>query len=120
MYRMHIARIRLACWFRRSAETIFFSFVETKFSTARTRSPARETGELPGPCRLDQRVAIKQFLSAGKLVQRRFGHVARALVSQIPGIQCGFSSQSFWNAGSPRKGSHVGSSLKCAGVMGVP
>ena len=30
-----------------------------------------------------------------------------------------FSSQSFWKAGSPRKGSQNGSSLRSAGVMGV-
>ena len=29
-----------------------------------------------------------------------------------------FSSQSFWKAGSPRKGSQSGSSLRRAGVMG--
>src|SRR5262245_22639257 len=33
-------------------------------------------------------------------------------------IQCGFSSQSFWKAGSARKGSHVGSSLRSSGVTG--
>src|SRR6266480_787116 len=30
-----------------------------------------------------------------------------------------FSSQSFWKAGSARKGSQIGSSLRRAGVMGV-
>ena len=30
-----------------------------------------------------------------------------------------FSSQSFWNAGSPRNGSQTGSSLRSAGVTGV-
>jgi hypothetical protein len=31
-----------------------------------------------------------------------------------------FSSQSFWKAGSERKGSQIGSSLRRAGVTGVP
>jgi hypothetical protein len=31
-----------------------------------------------------------------------------------------FSSQSFWKAGSARKGSQIGSSFKTAGVTGVP
>ena len=30
-----------------------------------------------------------------------------------------FSSQSFWKAGSARKGSQIGSSLRRAGVMGA-
>jgi hypothetical protein len=31
-----------------------------------------------------------------------------------------FSSQSFWKAGSARKGSHIGSNLRSAGVIGIP
>src|SRR5205814_8569245 len=31
-----------------------------------------------------------------------------------------FSSQSFWKAGAPRKGSHIGSNLRSAGVIGIP
>jgi hypothetical protein len=31
-----------------------------------------------------------------------------------------FSSQSFWKAGSERKGSHMGSNLRSAGVIGIP
>lgn len=34
-------------------------------------------------------------------------------------IQSCSSSQSFWKAGSPRKGSQIGSNLRRAGVMGV-
>jgi len=47
--------MRLACWFRRRAETVFlFNFppitreeLQQKFAIARTRSPARETRALP-------------------------------------------------------------------------
>jgi hypothetical protein len=42
------------------------------------------------------------------------------LGEEVAGIQCGFSSQSFWKAGSARKGSHCGSSLNSAGVTPQP
>jgi hypothetical protein len=38
-------------------------------------------------------------------------------IAQVHGC---FSSQSFWKAGSVRNGSHSGSSLKSAGVTGIP
>ena len=50
------------------------------------------------------RELILPYSSAHKLVQL---------------IQCGFSSQSFWKAGSPRSGSNIGSSRSSAGVSGV-
>ena len=39
-----------------------------------------------------------------------------AEIAQVHGC---FSSQSFWKAGSPRKGSQIGSSRKNAGVSGI-
>src|SRR5262245_5768781 len=51
-------RTRLACWFRRPAETNFLLVslrsaemeqLEQRFAIARTRSPARETRALPRP-----------------------------------------------------------------------
>jgi hypothetical protein len=58
-------RTRLACWFRRRAETIFVlnSFPRAtdksyqKSAIARTRSPARETRGLPRP----RCTALKEF-----------------------------------------------------------
>src|SRR5205814_4939433 len=50
----------------------------------------------------------------------RDGHLVHVaplqLRKDIPPIHGCFSSQSFWNAGSPRKGSQRGSSLRSAGV----
>src|SRR5882724_4777517 len=50
----------------------------------------------------------------------RDGHLVRVaplqLRKDIPRIHGCFSSQSFWNAGSPRNGSQCGSSLRSAGV----
>src|SRR5436190_17567003 len=66
----------------------------------------------------DQRVTAEKFLPAPILTERRLRHVARALVNHIPGIQCGFSSQSFWKRGSFRSESNMGSSRRSAGVSG--
>jgi hypothetical protein len=55
---------------------------------------------------------IDQFASGRGL---NYAAVARR-ASRVHGC---FSSQSFWKAGSARKGSQIGSSFKKAGVMGT-
>jgi hypothetical protein len=46
------------------------------------------------PKDFDERVTAEKFLPEFVFAQRHLPDVARALVSYIPGVQCGFSSQS--------------------------
>jgi hypothetical protein len=48
------------------------------------------------------------------------GSLSNPRVTEITWVHGFFSSQSFWKAGSARKGSQSGSSLRRAGVTGVP
>ena len=54
-----------------------------------------------------------------QVTTRRHIRVIRVIRLIRGGSYLCFSSQSFWKAGSPRKGSQSGSSLRRAGVMGV-
>ena len=64
-------------------------------------------------------VARQRFPSADVRLQSRSFARWNPRLTEIAQVHGCFSSQSFWKAGSARKGSQIGSSLRRAGVMAL-
>src|SRR5215211_6110363 len=125
-------RTRLACWFRRSAETVFpliFASSEhnrgkRKFATARTRSPAREPRALPrvsenardySPSRWRNcALAYSRLSFAMKLALILAGHTASHsyVLVQLPN-PCSSITCTIFNARRSRSGTPCGKDDKC-------
>ena len=87
------------------------------------RSPSLRAGQRSsiGQCRLIRRGSVEALREVD--LQYMAAYVRAVAPFQLgenaPDVHGCFSSQSFWKAGSTRKGSHIGSSLESAGVIGV-